>query len=314
MVTTDAVVGAHPKAYVSYTVMADVEDEVFTSGVCFGTMTDPDLATGTCTVGDRGIGTFTDTIAGLQNGTLYHVRAYATSTQGTVYGNSLAITSRLSVPGMGVSMDGHVYSTIVLGNGQEWMAENLRTGVFSNGDTIPYVTDNLEWQIQMNGGNPSSTHYMNDPQYEPQFGKLYNWYAVADVRNVCPSGWHVPTDTDWGALVAYLDPSAPINSYFTSLVAGGSLKSPGTTIWEEPNAGATNASGFSGLPGGKRFDSGGWSPFSYIGSYGNWWTANEDDEFSGLAWTWSVNTYDSSATRSNSPKGEGLSVRCVKNQ
>jgi uncharacterized protein (TIGR02145 family) len=314
MVTTDAVVGAHPKAYVSYTVMA--EDEVFTSGVCYGTMTDPDLVTGTCTLGDRGIGTFTDTIAGLQNGTLYHVRAYATSGQGTVYGNNLTITSRLSLPGNGVSMDGHLYSTIVLGNGQEWMAENLRTGIYANGDAIPNVSGNFDW-ISTQGG--AWSYYDNAEEYEALHGKLYNWYAVSDLRGLCPSGWHVPTDADWNALIGYIDPyfdSIPPPPFengngVQSSVAGGMLKSIGTELWQNPNNGGSDTIGFSAVPSGLRnYEEGGY--FGEMGSGCYLWSSSISVvPTARLRYL----SYDYAAlARFSRPYGVGLSVRCVKNQ
>lgn len=199
-------------------------------------------------------------------------------------------------PGAGVTFNGYTYSTIVLGNGQEWMAENLRTTYYANGDPIPNVTDATQW------GNLSTgawAHYNNDSQYENTYGKLYNWYAVADSRNVCPPGWHVPTDAEWSFLINYLGGEA---------VAGGKMKSTGTQYWSSPNIGATNASGFSGLPGGYRFSDG---TFYSIGSLGNWWSSTE--YVTGFAWDCNLYHNLGNVSRWYNGKADGLSVRCRKN-
>ena len=102
-------------------------------------------------------------------------------------------TGVVSNPGAGVTYGGVNYPTVVLGNGQEWMAENLRTTTYANGDPIPNVTDPNQWGALTTG---AWAHYNNDSQYENPYGKLYNWYAVDDSRNVCPTGWHVPSDAE----------------------------------------------------------------------------------------------------------------------
>src|SRR5690606_13951597 len=95
----------------------------------------------------------------------------------------------VSNPGNGVTdADGNSYSTVVLGNGQEWMAENLRSTTYENGDSVPGVS-NYTLQIPYTG---AWSHYNNDDQFEAIHGKYYNWYAAKDSRNVCPAGWHVP--------------------------------------------------------------------------------------------------------------------------
>ena len=137
------------------------------------------------------------------------------------------------------------------------MAENLRTTSYANGDSIPNITDNTQWQGLTTG---AWVHYNNDNQYENPYGKLYNWYTVADPRNVCPTGWHVPTDAEYTLLTDYLGGGA---------AAGGKMKSTGTQYWLSPNTGANNESGFSGIPGGHRNPGG----FSQINSYGVYWTS-----------------------------------------
>jgi uncharacterized protein (TIGR02145 family) len=174
-------------------------------------------------------------------------------------------------------IDGNTYATVQIG-GQCWTAENLRTATYANGDPIPNVVDAGQWTILTTG---AWVHYVNDSQYEIPYGKLYNWYAVSDPRNVCPTGWHVPTEVEWQSLESTLGMlNNELNAEGTwrgeAQSVGGQLKSEGFLNWLAPNAGATNDSGFSGLPGGGRNFGG--------GSYGNlatgasWWTASEVDD------------------------------------
>ena len=209
--------------------------------------------------------------------------------------------------GNGVSYNGYNYPTIVLGNGQEWMAENLRTTSYSNGDPIPNVTDPGQWSNLTTG---AWAHYNNDSQYENPYGKLYNWYAVSPTtngnRNVCPVGWHVPTDAEWSTFIDYLDPNANGGTTFPN-IAGGKMKSTGTQYWQSPNTDATNESGFAGLPGGTRYDNGG---FDFIGDHGYWWSSTELNTYS--AWLRSLYYNNGGVLRGGSYKNYGFSVRCLR--
>ncbi len=190
--------------------------------------------------------------------------------------------------------NGHTYVTVQIGT-QEWMAENLRTTKYANGDPIPNITDNTQWQNLTTG---AWAHYNNDSQYENPYGKLYNWYTVDDPRNVCPTGWHVPSDQEWIILTTFLG---------GELVAGGKMKSSGTQYWLSPNQDATNESGFSGLPGGGRADSG---PSFYIGEAGYWWSSTEYDTSEALL-IYLVND-DGYVEGGDDPKEAGVSVRCLR--
>lgn len=99
---------------------------------------------------------------------------------------------------------------------------------------------------------------------ETIYGRLYNWYTVEDSRNICPEGWHVPTDSEWALLEDYLGGSE---------IAGGKLKEGGTSHWVNPNAGATNESGFTALPGAARYRDG---FVTDIGYFGNWWSSSNE--------------------------------------
>ncbi len=203
--------------------------------------------------------------------------------------------SGLYTPGPGVTdQNGNSYTTIILNNGQEWMAENLRSTTYANGDPIPNVMNGGTWANLSTG---AWAHYDNDSQYEYPYGKLYNWYAVADPRNVCPAGWHVPTDAEWTEFTDYLGGAN---------VAGGKMKTIGTEYWNAPNTGATNESGFSGLPGGERsYNS------ALIGSYGTWWSASYHTS-SQNAIGRSLRDDESFVGYKVMPKTGGLSVRCLR--
>jgi uncharacterized protein (TIGR02145 family) len=190
-------------------------------------------------------------------------------------------------------IDGNTYATIQIGK-QVWMAENLRTARYRNGDPIPNVTGDRKWKGLSSG---AWCHFRNDQKYELPYGKLYNWYAVVDRRGICPRGWHVPSDAEWTILINHLGGEN---------MAGGKLKS--RTLWDAPNTGATNGSGFTGHPGGYRSDGNGF--FLYLGRYGYWWSASEiGTEY---AWFRFLNYYNEGVSRYSNVKRNGFCLRCVR--
>jgi uncharacterized protein (TIGR02145 family) len=196
--------------------------------------------------------------------------------------------------------DGNVYKTIVVGT-QEWMAENLRARTYRNGVAIPLVTDLTQWAANYNNGTalPMMCWYLNDSAtYACPYGRLYNWYAVTSSNNVCPAGWHVPSDAEWTTLTTFLGGQN---------VAGGKMKSTGTQYWQSPNAAADNSSGFSGLPGGTRnFD----GTFGIIGLIGYWWSSTENP--TPTAWSRTL-VYNFGLVSMNFyEKTNGFSVRCLR--
>jgi uncharacterized protein (TIGR02145 family) len=276
------------------------ESLVTQRGVCWSTSQNPTTANSSTNDGS-GTGSFTSNLTGLTANTTYYVRAYAINSAGTAYGNQQSFTTNISSgivsnPGAGVTYNGYVYSSIVLGNGQEWMSENLRTANYRNGDLIPTGLDNATWNFTTAGAN---TIFNNDNANITIYGKLYNWYAVADARNLCPVGWHVPTDGEWTTLTNYLVGEA---------VAGGKMKTTGTQYWNDPNIDATNESGFSGLPGGNRSSSG---DYFSVGIYGYWWSSSEETS-TNLAWARGLYQTFGSVGRDNSDKKRGFSVRCLR--
>lgn len=183
---------------------------------------------------------FTLSISGLTPNATYYVSAYATSEAGTSYGNELSFTTPEDISGEKgtvTDVDGNVYQTIGIGS-QFWIAENLKTTKYNDGTSIPLVTDNRDWSLLF---TPAYCWYNNDEiNNKITYGALYNWYTL-NTGKLCPSGWHVPNNTEWAVLASYLGGPE---------VAGGKMKVPGTDYWNSPNTGATNSSGFSAFPGG----------------------------------------------------------------
>jgi uncharacterized protein (TIGR02145 family) len=190
--------------------------------------------------------------------------------------------------------------TVKIGN-QEWMAENLNVDRFRNGEIIPQVQGAEAWERAAANNQPAWCYYNNraiqdDPENGDKYGKLYNWYAVTDARGLCPSGWHVPSDDEWTMLT---------NALGGENEAGNKMKSK--SGWAKAGNG-TNSSGFSGLPGGTC--NYGIGDFNIGGNYGYWWSSTEYD--TSLAWYRDLSYDDGDANRYYSIKGDGFSVRCIK--
>lgn len=256
-------------------------------GVCWSTSINPTIDLITKTEDGSGNGSFVSSITGLQQDTRYFVRAYATNSKGTSYGNQVYFNSLTTTPNV-TDADGNVYETIKIGT-QVWMKENLKTTKFCNGEAIQNITGN-EWYSLT---TPAWCYYNNDEANNQLYGKLYNWYAVADPRNIAPCGWHVATQSDWTVLENYLGSAA---------VAGGKLKS--TSVWFGPNTTASNQSGFSAYPGGIRAYS---NTILYYGWNGVWWAYNPNG-----GWGRVMHCQYASVSSVVLDEEMGVSVRCVK--
>jgi uncharacterized protein (TIGR02145 family) len=142
---------------------------------------------------------------------------------------------------------------------QVWTGCNLNITTFANGDPIPEVSDPTAWAALT---TPAWCYYNNDSANGPIYGKIYNWYAVNDPRGLAPSGYHVPSDSEWTTLTTFLGGLS---------VAGSALKQTGLCHWNVNNIDATNSTGFSALGGGLRDSFG---AFSNLGFSGNWWPSS----------------------------------------
>jgi uncharacterized protein (TIGR02145 family) len=207
-----------------------------------------------------------------------------------------------------IDQEGNIYKTIVIGN-REWMAENLKTTTYRNGDPIVSGLSATQWAGTTSG---AWAHYNGDASLDCPYGKLYNFYACSDARQLCPTGWHVPTDGEWSVLINQFDPSAQGGINWSNF-AGGPLKSTGTIqagtgLWNGPNTGATNASGFSALPGGFITIMGA-SNNSAINGY--YWTSNEVNSTTGYGRSF-YHDPGSVIQTANFGKRSGMSVRCIR--
>lgn len=191
-------------------------------------------------------------------------------------------------------IDGNIYHVVTIGT-QVWMVENLKTTKYRDGTSIPNVTGNSSWSSLITG---AYCDYNNNSSNSTTYGRMYNWYAINDAHNICPAGWHIPTDAEWTTLTNYLGGET---------VAGAKLKETGTAHWTSPNVDATNENGFTALPGGTRWVDG---VFGLSGTEGRWWTSTEYNAQN--AWWRMLNNTSGSVVRTNNLKTYGFSVRCIK--
>jgi uncharacterized protein (TIGR02145 family) len=188
------------------------------------------------------------------------------------------------------------YSVVEIGN-QVWMAENLRTTSYSNGTAIPTTTADISGET-----NPRyQWAYDDNPANVAIYGRLYTWYVVSYTRNVCPTGWHVPTDTEWESLKVFLGGET---------AGGEKLKETGTLHWQSPNTGATDETGFTALPAGFRSNSG---TYASLGISCYFWSSTQNPYTADWGWGQGM-FYDSGILlRGGYWKVDGVPVRCLKN-
>ncbi len=235
-------------------------------------------------------------INGLIPNTKYYLRGYVKNESGFAYSPEISFATW---EGSLTDSDGNVYPYITIGN-QVWMTENLKTTKFKDGTTIAIVQDNLVW------ASTSTSAYCSYTSY----GKLYNYYAVADAKQLCPSGWHVPSDGEWKVMEIYLGmaQSQADATGFRGSNEGGKLKYTGCPgYWTCQNIGATNTTGFNAAGAGYRYDNG---LNTNSGSSAGFWTNTESDAT--VAWSRSLNYDNAQISRTSLNKKFGLSVRCLK--
>ncbi len=225
-------------------------------------------------------------------------------------------------------VDGNYYNTVIIGN-QEWMAENLRVTKYNNGDSIPTGLSSMDWVNTTEGAylifdhEATNTDGINSPEeMVAAYGKLYNWHAIVDSRDLCPTGWHVPTDDEWSELVNYVVDQGYQNESLSPIGAANALKScrqagspfgSNCDISEHPRWNSDNTHhgfdlyGFSALPAGGRWEFGG---YNYLGTSAIWWTSSE---FSFTrAWYRTIGHSQSDVFRNETTKQRGFGVRCVR--
>ena len=314
-ITTDAstAVGLD-SALIGGNITNDGGNSIVLRGVCYSTSPNPNMGNSRTEEGS-GIGMFSSILRNLSPSTTYYARTYAKNSNGVVvYGNEVSFTTNSNTPAFtcGTStvsdVDGNSYNTVQIGT-QCWTQSNLKVSKYRNGDSISTGLSDSDWANTTSG---AYAIYNNDPVNDGLYGKLYNHYAVMDSRGLCPTGWHVPTNSEWNVMVKYLDPNADtVCSYcWQSGIAGGALKStaiqPTPGGWDSPNTGATNSSGFSAGPGGRRQGGG---IFDGLGNFGQWWSSSS---YGSLGWRRYLNYDDGGIGRSYGNRTIGVSVRCLR--
>jgi uncharacterized protein (TIGR02145 family) len=186
--------------------------------------------------------------------------------------------------------------TIKIGN-QTWTSSNLNVTTFQNGDTIPQAKTDEEWITAGKEGKAEWCYYNNDSSNATIYGRLYNFYAIADPRGIAPEGFRIPTIEDWNELENYLGGFE---------VAGGKLKN--TKGWHTVNG--SNISGFSGLPGGSRSVK---ESFKELGEYCYWWSSTQTEWNLDFAFMKRLDDSNNFFYTDDTPKIRGCSVRCIKN-
>lgn len=217
-------------------------NDLIQAGICYDTAPNPTTSNNFIAISFSN-DTLSGTIKNLISNTTYYVRAYAINSNGIAFGNQVSFKTDPELK----DLDDNTYKTVIIGD-QVWMAENLRTTKYQDGAQIPYSDDGLSWSTQT---EPAYCYYNNDLNLEQIHGKLYNWFTVIDNHKLCPAGWHVPSQNEFIQLLIFLGGGD---------IAGGKLKNVSSNLWNAPNTGATNESGFDALPSGNR---------NYFGNFDN---------------------------------------------
>ncbi|WP_430811899.1 MULTISPECIES: fibrobacter succinogenes major paralogous domain-containing protein [unclassified Carboxylicivirga] len=287
------------------TIDADGILPVLSRGVCWGLISNPTLGD-SYTMDGKGVGSYESMLTNLNANRQYFVRAYYTNENDTVYGDQLEFTTVDYImfnPGLKYGsvedIDGNEYKTIQIGD-QIWMAENLKTTRYQNGDPIDHLTDINKWgHFQINTG--AYIYYDNDIINKDIHGALYNWHAAADTRNIAPAGWRVPSKDDWQKLIDYL------NSYANDNY-GYKLRETTSAHWyfnAQMRMVSTNSTGLTSIPsgkavGGKFMDKG--------NSCAYYWTSTGTLDGSSC-----IYLHDNIIIDYMQPNARGFSIRCIKN-
>jgi len=237
-------------------------------------------------------------------------------------GGSITDKIEVSISGSVTDIEGNIYKTVKIGN-QEWMAENLRTTKYSDGTAISLVANNSSWK-NLNDNN-AYCWYDNDISNKEKYGALYNWAAAMNgstiemAQGVCPSGWHLPSDSEWFELQNYLiangynyDGSTSGNSIAKSLATKTGWETSSETGHIGNRQQENNTSGFSALPGGDREI--GVGIFNAQSRAGSWWSSSLYNISPRETGAWSRELYycDSVLMKGGIGKYNGCSVRCLK--
>ncbi|MDD4921184.1 MAG: fibrobacter succinogenes major paralogous domain-containing protein [Bacteroidales bacterium] len=270
-------------------------------GICWSKSSSPTMTDSIRTLTGNAT-PFTIDMTHLEQGTTYHVRAFATNGIGTSYGNEITFTT----VGLVTDIDGNVYQPIFLGT-QVWLREYLKTTKLNDGTDLPNITDNTNW---VNATSSAYCFYNNNIANKDVSGALYNFYAVSSGK-LCPAGWHIPSHNENLTLISYL--YYKYGDYTAKTIASTS----GWTTYSAAGAvgndqASNNSSGLSTYPGGQRqFD----GSFSLMGGLSSWWSTTRSDFDPSNTIRIQTILYSDAYLTTNfvSNYKNGLSVRCIKN-
>jgi uncharacterized protein (TIGR02145 family) len=303
---------------------ADITDK----GVVWSTSTNPTLTSNNgSTSNGTGTAEFNSDLTGLTAGTTYYVRAYATNSAGTGYGNEVEFTTYSE--NVVEDFEGNIYNTVTIGN-QVWMAENLRATKYADGTNIVTGLNDTEWNTTTNGALAIYPYSEVDGlNYEEDvvnaYGMLYNWFAASNEKGICPTGWKVPSVADWDELLTFIiDQGYSNENSVTTDGAGNALKSCRQV--DSPLGGdcatnehprwdyyadqyGTNAFDFNGLPAGSRMSTG---EYLNVGKMGRFWTSDEDNLNQYNAVRRDLGFGNGRLSDGSITKTNGISIRCIK--
>jgi uncharacterized protein (TIGR02145 family) len=282
-------------------ILNDGGEAITERGICWSTTHSPTKDENIVT--DNGSNdSFMCSITGLTKNTTYYVRAFASNSVGTAYGQEVEFTTLNNITV--TDLNGNVYQTIEVGN-QIWMKENLRTTKYNDGTDIQLVSDASTWSNLFTG---AYCYYDNLTANQDNYGNLYNFLSIESGK-LCPQGWHVPSDTEWKELEMSVGMSSSDadQTGYRGTDEGGKLKATGYDLWKSPNTGASDAIDFGALPGGMRLSD---SRFLFEGERGKYWTSTK---YGGTKAYYRIMKYDEARiSRDNySDVRDGSSVRCV---
>jgi uncharacterized protein (TIGR02145 family) len=293
------VVKTYAPEFVSSTVMtvgfrveSNGGSKITDCGLYVGNVASPETLGSKISIG-ADTGTFYVQIKGLIAATQFYMKAYAVNSKGQGLGEQEIFTTPAKI----LDFENNPYETVVIYT-QTWMATNLKTTHYLNGDVIGTTTPPT-FDISGESTPKYQWSYGGDDGYAPVYGKLYTYYTITDSRKICPAGWHIPTDADWITLE---------NALGGATYAASFLKESGNDHWISPyNLDGANITCFTALPGGYRNFNG---TFSFIGNYGFWWSSTEGDASN--SWVRSMFVQSGQVSRTNFAKRNGASIRCVK--
>lgn len=294
------------------------DEEISEHGFCWSESESPDISGSNIRLGTMSSsGEFSCIVSDFAESTGYFLRAYVVVNNIPYYGNELTFTTSWSAKNSVMDVDGNLYKTVRIGN-QTWMAQNLKVTRYSDMHPIQNVKDHATW-FDFSEQSKAYCYFDNELNNMYAYGALYTWAAASNgsegsdlnpsgIQGVCPTGWHLPSDSEWKELEVHLgmNPEDADRREWRGAGVGGKMKREGSAYWKSPNSGANNESGFTALPGGYRHGS---AEFLDLRHTARFWTSTMDNSY---GWFRGLDYDHSSINRSSDGLYSGHSVRCVK--